>query len=197
VEVCFRAVRNHVGSGVNVIGEESGNSAAVGSSISAFQIYNAQFIGATFQFSFASQAGVVCVVESSTPLPVSVWQPRTNVTGDGTLKTIQLPMNPGAAEFFRLRTQWTTRRGQSRVLTTFFPVVMKTLFSSHGVKPFMQGTERWRRVAHDDFALVPPRHQIPKAEALDLIGTLPEKSSLHLSVRFLGRILQQLSEQPR
>jgi hypothetical protein len=68
-------------------------------------LLNPQASGANFQFSFASQTGSLYVVESCANLPAGAWQPRTNIIGDDTLKTVQLPISTLPAEFFRVQAQ--------------------------------------------------------------------------------------------
>jgi hypothetical protein len=66
------------------------------------QIVNATKAGNNFQFSFVSQNGLSHTVESRTNLTLGTWQTRTNLTGDGTLKTVQFPTGSSMTEFFRV-----------------------------------------------------------------------------------------------
>jgi hypothetical protein len=61
-----------------------------------------------FQFSFNSQSGVVHSVLYRTNLTIGTWQTYSNVTGDGSLKTIPIPAATfgGAKQaFVRISTQ--------------------------------------------------------------------------------------------
>ena len=67
-------------------------------------LLNPQSAGGMFQFQFLSQAGFTHMVESRTNLAAGLWLARTNVPGNGLLKTITLPATSGP-EFFRVNTQ--------------------------------------------------------------------------------------------
>ena len=77
-------------------------STAVGLSSEAFslffvgpnptQLINAQRAGTNFQFSFLSQASVTNSVQYRTNLVLGNWLTYSNVTGDGSLKTIPIPI---------------------------------------------------------------------------------------------------------
>jgi concanavalin A-like lectin/glucanase superfamily protein len=69
------------------------------------QLINPGQAGANFQFSFMSQTGQTNVVQSRTNLVVGQWLDRSNIIGDGTLKTISLPVSGKSAEFFRVKIQ--------------------------------------------------------------------------------------------
>ena len=63
-------------------------------------------VGSNFQFSFYSETNHTHYVQFSTNLAgANNWQPYTNIVGDGTLKTVVVPANHPAAEFFRVGTQ--------------------------------------------------------------------------------------------
>jgi len=49
--------------------------------------------GTAFQFQFLSQSGSTNAVEYRTNLISGTWQLYTNVTGDGTLMTISIPLS--------------------------------------------------------------------------------------------------------
>jgi hypothetical protein len=61
--------------------------------------------GTNFEFSFISTAGFTNAVQSRTNLLSGSWQPYTNFTGDGTLKTVIVPRNAPPVQFFRVTTQ--------------------------------------------------------------------------------------------
>ena len=67
-------------------------------------LINPQKPGSTFQFQFLSQSGFTHFVESRADVATGLWTPRTNLFGDGSLKTVTLPAG-NAPEFFRVRTQ--------------------------------------------------------------------------------------------
>jgi hypothetical protein len=71
---------------------------------SPLMLINSQKVGGNFQFSFSSQTGFIHTVESRTNLSLGAWQTRSNITGDGILKTIQLPSTSQSTEFFRVNT---------------------------------------------------------------------------------------------
>jgi hypothetical protein len=71
-------------------------------------LLNPQSNGANFQFQFQSQAGFTHAVQYKTNLAVGNWQTYSNVTGDGALKTIPIPLsvfNPAKQGFVRVSTQ--------------------------------------------------------------------------------------------
>ena len=72
-------------------------------------LLNPQANGTNFQFQFLSQNGFTNTVLYGTNLVAgSVWQTFTNVSGDGTLKTITIPFfifNPSRQGFVRVSTQ--------------------------------------------------------------------------------------------
>ena len=72
------------------------------------QLTNAQYIGTNFQFSFLSQAGVTNRVQYRTNLVLGNWLTYSNVTGDGSLKTIPIPIsvfNGSKQGFVRISSQ--------------------------------------------------------------------------------------------
>ena len=69
------------------------------------QLANPNRSGGDFQFQFLSQTGRTNVVQSRTNLNLGMWLDRTNILGDGTLKTIILPVSGAPVEFFRVSTQ--------------------------------------------------------------------------------------------
>jgi hypothetical protein len=72
------------------------------------QLINAQRAGTNFQFSFLSQAGVTNSVQYRTNLVLGIWLTYSNVTGDGTLKTIPIPLSvfsPSKQGFIRVSSQ--------------------------------------------------------------------------------------------
>ncbi len=77
----------------------------VGSAATPVQLISAQQAGTNFVFQFLSENGRTNTVQSRTNLSLGSWQNRTNILGDGTLKTILLPIGPSPAEFFRVLTQ--------------------------------------------------------------------------------------------
>ena len=72
-------------------------------------LINPQDNGVNFQFSFASQSGFTNAVQYRTNLNAGLnWQTYSNILGDGTLKTIPIPMsvfNPARQGFIRVLTQ--------------------------------------------------------------------------------------------
>lgn len=54
---------------------------------------------------FLSQIGFTNVIQSRTNLTLGDWVDRTNILGDGTLKTITFPLSTEPTEFFRIRTE--------------------------------------------------------------------------------------------
>jgi subtilase family serine protease len=65
-------------------------------------------VGTNFQFQFLSQVGFTHAVQYGTNLVLGGWQSYTNVTGDGTLKTISIPLSifsPSKQGFVRVLTQ--------------------------------------------------------------------------------------------
>lgn len=71
----------------------------------AVTLLNASIVETNFQFSFVSVAGRAHTIESRTGLATDIWQSRTNIAGDGSIVTVQFPVNPGGVEYFRLVTQ--------------------------------------------------------------------------------------------
>lgn len=71
----------------------------------AVHLLDPQWIGTNFQFRFVSQIGTVNTVQSRTNLLLGSWQDRTNLVGDGTIKTITLPIESQPVEFFRVATR--------------------------------------------------------------------------------------------
>jgi hypothetical protein len=72
-------------------------------------LLNPQTVGANFQFQFLSDAGFIHAVQYRTNLVAGAnWQTYSNVTGDGTLKTIPIPLSvfsPSKQGFVRVSTQ--------------------------------------------------------------------------------------------
>jgi hypothetical protein len=72
-------------------------------------LLNPQDNGTSFQFQFLSQAGFAHAVQYRTNLVAgSNWQTYSNVTGDGALKTIPIPLSvfsPAQQGFIRVQTQ--------------------------------------------------------------------------------------------
>ncbi len=66
---------------------------------------NAAMVGTNFQFSYVSSAGFTNIVFSATNLLNNSWQTRSNLTGDGSLMTVQFPKRISGTEFFRVSTQ--------------------------------------------------------------------------------------------
>jgi hypothetical protein len=64
-----------------------------------------QWLGTAVQFQFVSEAATTNTVESRTNLALGTWEERTNILGDGTLKTVTLPLANSPVEFFRVRTR--------------------------------------------------------------------------------------------
>jgi hypothetical protein len=77
----------------------------VGGPPAPVQLLHPRRSGTNFQFQFLSEAGRSNLIQSRTNLVLGVWQNRTSILGDGTLKTVVLPMSGLPAEFFRIVTQ--------------------------------------------------------------------------------------------
>ncbi len=77
----------------------------VGSGITPVQLVNPNRTGENFQFQFLSQSGKTNTVQSRTNLTLGVWINRTNILGDGSTKTVILPVSNKPEEFFRVLTQ--------------------------------------------------------------------------------------------
>jgi hypothetical protein len=72
------------------------------------QLTNAHYTGTNFQFSFLSQAGVTNSVQFRTNLVLGNWLIYSNVTGNGSLKTIPIPIsvfNGAKQGFIRISSQ--------------------------------------------------------------------------------------------
>lgn len=69
------------------------------------QLLNPQPAGGYFQFEFLSQPGFTNTIQSRTNLTLGDWMNRTNILGDGALKTVALPISSEPAEFFRVVTE--------------------------------------------------------------------------------------------
>jgi hypothetical protein len=72
------------------------------------QLSQPRRVGTNFQFSFLSQAGVTNSVQYRTNLVLGSWLTYSNVTGDGSLKTIPIPISTfnGAKQgFVRISSQ--------------------------------------------------------------------------------------------
>lgn len=67
-----------------------------------FSIIDPQINGASFQFSFLSQLGFSNAVQYLSTTTDTNWQIYTNVTGDGTVKTIEVPSEGAPGQFFRV-----------------------------------------------------------------------------------------------
>ena len=74
----------------------------VGQSLTPVQLINVQSAAGATQFQFLSQAGVTNTVQSRTNLTLGNWQPRGDIPGDGTLKTVNIPATNGPVEFYRI-----------------------------------------------------------------------------------------------
>ncbi len=71
-------------------------------------LINPQDNGTSFQFQFISQAGFSHTILYRTNLALGSWQTSSNVTGDGTLKTVNLPLSlfsPAKQGYVRVTTQ--------------------------------------------------------------------------------------------
>ncbi len=60
--------------------------------------------GGNFTFQFLSQSGFTHIVEARPDVATGTWTAVSNLSGDGTIKTIQTPAT-NVARFFRVRTQ--------------------------------------------------------------------------------------------
>ncbi len=75
---------------------------------SPVELSNPQIVGANFQFQFLSEAGYSHNILYRTNLVVGNWLTNTTVAGDGTLKTISVPLSlfsPAKQGFIRVSTQ--------------------------------------------------------------------------------------------
>jgi hypothetical protein len=80
----------------------------VTSSPSPVTLINPQDNGTNFQFQFVSQSGFSHTILYRTNLVLGSWQTSSNVTGDGTLKTVDLPLSvfsPAKQGYVRVTTQ--------------------------------------------------------------------------------------------
>jgi hypothetical protein len=72
-------------------------------------LLNPQYHSTNFQFQFTSQSGFTHAVQYRTPLVTGAgWQTYTNITGDGSLKTVSIPLSvfaPSKQGFVRVATQ--------------------------------------------------------------------------------------------
>jgi hypothetical protein len=71
-------------------------------------LLNPQYPGSTFQFQFLSQAGFNHSILYRTNLVVGNWRTNSSVAGDGTLKTISIPLSvfsPSKQGFVRVTTE--------------------------------------------------------------------------------------------
>jgi hypothetical protein len=71
-------------------------------------LLNPQTVGANFQFQFLSQAGFNHNILYRTNLVVGNWRTNSSVAGDGTLKTISIPLSvfsPSKQGFVRVTTE--------------------------------------------------------------------------------------------
>ncbi len=66
------------------------DSTAAASPVKLIDLLNS---GGNFQFSFTSESGFTHYVRYRTNLVSGVWQNYTNLPGDGTLKSISVPMS--------------------------------------------------------------------------------------------------------
>lgn len=85
--------------------ESSASSSFTVSNAFPVQILNPQHAGNAFQFEFLSQIGFTNIIQSRTNLVLGDWVDRTNLLGDGTLKTVVLPGDNLPVEFFRITTR--------------------------------------------------------------------------------------------
>jgi hypothetical protein len=76
-----------------------------GQELPGVTLVNPTLAGSNFQFSFLSTAGTTNYVEYSTNLANPNWLPYSTIVGDGTLKTVTVPVTGPAAEFFRVNTE--------------------------------------------------------------------------------------------
>jgi len=70
----------------------------------AVTLFNARITAGNFTFQFLSQAGFSHYIESRTNVTSGAWTPRSNLSGDGLIKTISVPAT-SAPQFFRVKTQ--------------------------------------------------------------------------------------------
>jgi hypothetical protein len=73
--------------------------------VSPVTLLNPARVGTNIQFSFVSTADHTNYVQYSTNLASTNWLPYSTIVGDGSLKTVVVPANHPAAEFFRVGTQ--------------------------------------------------------------------------------------------
>ena len=101
-------------SGISISGTDAGNYSLASSSavtaanisgINPVQLANPNRTGGNFQFQFLSESGKTNTVQSRTNLTLGTWVNRTNILGDGSTKTVTLPVSSAPTEFFRVSTQ--------------------------------------------------------------------------------------------
>jgi Concanavalin A-like lectin/glucanases superfamily len=68
-------------------------------------LLNPQLVGTNLQFSFVAQNGHTNLVQYNTNLLGTNWQTYSTIVGDGTSKTVSVPVNSPKQEFFRVQTQ--------------------------------------------------------------------------------------------
>ena len=76
--------------------------ARMGVPITNLLILNPHLSGGNFIFSYATVAGHQYYVESRNSL-TAAWQSGTAVAGDGSIKTVSVPVNGAPALFYRIR----------------------------------------------------------------------------------------------
>jgi hypothetical protein len=80
----------------------------VGTGAAPVRLLNPQTGGGNFQFTFQSQTGFTNAVQYRTSLVGGTWLTWTNLAGDGTVKTVPIPLSlfsPSKQGFIRVSTQ--------------------------------------------------------------------------------------------
>ena len=79
------------------------------SAATAIALLNPQVVGTNFEFQFVSEAGLTHAVQYNTNLVAGTgWQTCTNIAGDGTLKSVAIPLatfTRSGQAFVRVATQ--------------------------------------------------------------------------------------------
>jgi hypothetical protein len=73
--------------------------------VSPVTLLSPKLVGTNLQFSFVSQVNHTNFVQYSTNLAKTNWLPYSSIIGDGTTKTVDVPVNSPKQEYLRVGTQ--------------------------------------------------------------------------------------------
>jgi hypothetical protein len=85
----------------------AGSVFVVSAGSSSVQLVNASQVGSSFQFQFVSQTGLTHDIQYRTNLVLGNWLTYTSIPGDGTLKTVTVPLSvfaPSPQGYLRVST---------------------------------------------------------------------------------------------